>query len=131
MLRTCRENFGIILGLSLTQLPKVAQEMRIIQVLQTLLWPYFNSMSTLCFIYWKNLVYNVLILIRRSHIKLLLVILKLLCCRLGSPRKRKGPISGTKGMDRFRSEETFYANPLPDCLCRTEPPSRNISDIIK
>lgn len=51
--------------------------------------------------------------------------------RLGSPRKRKGPISGTKGMDRFRSEETFYANPLPDCLCRTEPPSRNISDIIK
>ncbi|XP_074272724.1 O-fucosyltransferase 7-like isoform X1 [Silene latifolia] len=38
--------------------------------------------------------------------------------RQGSPRRRKGAISGTKGMDRFRSEEAFYENPLPECLCR-------------
>jgi len=47
--------------------------------------------------------------------------------RLGFLRKRKGPVSGTKGLDRFRSEETFYANPLPGCLCRTESLSINAS----
>ncbi|KAK4599232.1 hypothetical protein RGQ29_009331 [Quercus rubra] len=51
--------------------------------------------------------------------------------RQGSPRKRKGPISGTRGMDRFRSEESFYTNPKPECLCQRETPNANTSHIIR
>ncbi|WMV57179.1 hypothetical protein MTR67_050564 [Solanum verrucosum] len=40
--------------------------------------------------------------------------------RQGSPRNRKGPTTGIKPMDRFRSEEAFYVNSLPDCLCQRE-----------
>ncbi|KAL0553183.1 hypothetical protein IC582_007071 [Cucumis melo] len=51
--------------------------------------------------------------------------------RQGSARKRKGPISGTRGMDRFRSEESFYVNPLPDCLCQREQPNSQASSLIR
>eukprot|EP00249_Psilotum_nudum_P000392 c11806_g1_i1 orf=982-2679(+) len=45
--------------------------------------------------------------------------------RQGAPRKRKGPSSGSKGRDRFRTEEVFYNNPLPDCLCQRASPSND------
>ncbi|XP_021900665.1 uncharacterized protein At1g04910 [Carica papaya] len=51
--------------------------------------------------------------------------------RQGSPRRRKGPVSGTKGMERFRSEEPFYENPLPDCLCRKQLLNQNASVVVR
>jgi hypothetical protein len=59
----------------------------------------------------------------RSHLIHTLVLLN----RQGSPRKRKGPVPGTKGKDRFRSEEAFYENPLPDCLCQQGSPASDDS----
>ncbi|CAN6458592.1 unnamed protein product [Victoria cruziana] len=38
--------------------------------------------------------------------------------RLGAPRERKGPLPGVKGRARFRTEESFYENPYPECICK-------------
>ncbi|KAL5555542.1 hypothetical protein UlMin_037778 [Ulmus minor] len=43
--------------------------------------------------------------------------------RQGAPRKRKGPLPGIKGRGRFRTEEPFYENPYPECICT---PKRHI-----
>ncbi|KAJ4766378.1 O-fucosyltransferase family protein [Rhynchospora pubera] len=40
--------------------------------------------------------------------------------RQGAPRKRFGSLPGSKGRARLRTEESFYENPLPECICLTK-----------
>ncbi|KAK8951614.1 hypothetical protein KSP39_PZI004532 [Platanthera zijinensis] len=40
--------------------------------------------------------------------------------RLGTPRKRYGSLPGLKGRNRLRTEESFYENPYPECICRNK-----------
>nr|CAB3463291.1 unnamed protein product [Digitaria exilis] len=39
--------------------------------------------------------------------------------RQGAPRKRYGSLPGSKGRSRLRTEESFYENPFPECICLT------------
>ncbi|VAH33838.1 unnamed protein product [Triticum turgidum subsp. durum] len=39
--------------------------------------------------------------------------------RQGAPRKRYASLPGSKGRARLRTEESFYENPFPECICLT------------
>ncbi|XP_068647104.1 O-fucosyltransferase 38 [Aristolochia californica] len=40
--------------------------------------------------------------------------------RQGAPRKRLGSLPGVKGRGRLRTEESFYENPYPECICSSK-----------
>ncbi|KAF8411688.1 hypothetical protein HHK36_004246 [Tetracentron sinense] len=40
--------------------------------------------------------------------------------RLGAPRKRGSSLPGIKGRGRFKTEESFYENPYPECICTSK-----------
>ncbi|KAG0483071.1 hypothetical protein HPP92_011155 [Vanilla planifolia] len=42
--------------------------------------------------------------------------------RQGAPRRRYGSLPGIKGRQRLRTEESFYQNPFPECICPTQKP---------
>lgn len=46
--------------------------------------------------------------------------------RQGAPRKRTGPLSGIKGRARFRTEESFYENPYPECICTSKSKKQSV-----
>ncbi|KAG9457265.1 hypothetical protein H6P81_001773 [Aristolochia fimbriata] len=44
--------------------------------------------------------------------------------RQGAPRKRLSSLPGTKGRERLRTEESFYENPYPECICSSRSPPK-------
>ncbi|PKU85138.1 Uncharacterized protein MA16_Dca024999 [Dendrobium catenatum] len=46
--------------------------------------------------------------------------------RRGAPRKRYGSLPGMKGRNRLRTEESFYENPFPECICGNKNSVNNI-----
>ncbi|KAL6952831.1 O-fucosyltransferase 38 [Sarracenia purpurea var. burkii] len=53
--------------------------------------------------------------VERSSLSYL--VMKLHENRQGAPRKRGGAVLGIKGRARLRTQESFYQNPYPECIC--------------